>query len=66
MVDETAKRRQKWMKQLDAMAVQMVKDEVPSFIIDAINAALDGLQTTTIDAAQVEATETVEVEVHAN
>lgn len=63
LVDETAKRRQKWMRQLEAMAVAMVKDEVPSFITDAVNAALDGLQTTTINAGVIESYETVDIDV---
>lgn len=66
LVDESAKARQKWMKQLDTMAVAMVKSEVPDFIIEAVNTALEGLQTTTVDAGRVTATETIDVEVEVN
>lgn len=62
LVDDTTKRRQRWMKQLESMAVAMVKDEVPSFIISAVNEALEGLQTTTIDAGKVDTMDVAEAD----
>ena len=54
LVDEASKRRQKWMKQLERMAVEMVKDEIFSSIIGDVNSALDKLQTTTINVGVIE------------